>query len=102
VLKNTPKDAGGVEFSYYVVTVDAQTFLPRKAEYYDKNGKLYRVISAVEVRDVEGFPTIVKMKSEDLNAKASTVTEFTKMDYNTGLSDDTFTERYLRTPPAGM
>lgn len=102
VLKNTPKDAGLVEFSYYVVTIDAQTFLPQKAEYYDKNGKLYRVITAVEVRDVEGFPTIVKMKSEDLNARANTVTEFTGMDYNVGLSDDTFTERFLRTPPAGI
>jgi hypothetical protein len=102
VLKSTPKDLNLVEFSRYIVTIDAGTFLPTKAEYYDKNNKLYRVIEALEVRDIEGYPTIVKMKAQDYNAKATTVTEFSGMDYDVSLSDDMFTERYLRIPPSGV
>lgn len=102
VLKNTPKDANLVEFAYFIVTIDTVSFLPVKAEYYDKNDKLYRIITAVDVKEIEGYPTVVMMKSEDLNAKANTVTEFSYMDYDIGLTEDVFTERYLRTPPASI
>ncbi len=102
VLKNTPKDAKLVEFSHYIVTIDAVTFLPVKAEYYDRNNNLYRVIEALETKEIEGYPTIVKMKSEDYNAHANTVTEFSSMDYDVSLSDDMFTERYLRAPPQAV
>jgi hypothetical protein len=30
------------------------------------------------------------------------VTEFSGMDYDVSLSDDMFTERYLRIPPSGV
>lgn len=98
-LKNTPRDAGGVEFSYYTVRIDASNFVPLKAEYYDKQGKLYRVIEAQEVREIQGFSTITKMKASDLNSGASTVTEFSDISYDVGLGEDIFTERYLRKPP---
>lgn len=99
-LKNTPKNAGAVEFAYYTVRIDKKNFIPVKADYYDKSGKLYRTIEALEVKDIEGHPTITKMKASDLNAKASTITEFSDVKYDVGLSGDIFTERYLRRAPA--
>ncbi len=98
-LKNTPKDAKDVEFSYYKVWIDANNFVPTKAEYYDKTGKLYRTIEALEVKEVQGMPTIVKMKATDLNSGSSTVAQFSDVSYDIGLSDEIFTERYLRNPP---
>jgi len=98
-LKNTPKDSGVVEFSYYTASIDMETFLPMKAEYYDRKGKLYRVIEALEVKDISGYPTIVKMKASDLNSNSGTVSEFSQVEYDLGLTDDIFTERYLRRPP---
>ncbi|NIP99627.1 MAG: outer membrane lipoprotein-sorting protein, partial [Nitrospinaceae bacterium] len=50
VLKNTPKNPGEVEFSHYRLWIDKSSFLPMKAEYYDKNGKKYRVVEALEVK----------------------------------------------------
>jgi len=99
-IKNTPKNAGAVEFAYYTLRVDKKNFVPMKAEYYDKGGKLYRTVEALEVQDVGGYPTVTKMKAADLNANSSTVTDFTNITYDVGLSDDLFTERYLRRAPA--
>ncbi|HPT39061.1 MAG TPA: outer membrane lipoprotein-sorting protein [Candidatus Omnitrophota bacterium] len=99
VVKNTPKDIGVVEFSYYIVKIDKINFVPMKAEYFDKSGKLYRTVEALEVKDIQGYPTVTKMKASDLNANSNTVTEFTDIKYDIGLKDDIFTERFLRTPP---
>ncbi len=100
MVKNTPQDAAAVEFSYYTVKIDKNNFLPVKAEYYDKSGKLYRIIEALEVRDIQGYPTVTKMKASDLNSKANTVTEFSEIKYDIGLKDEIFTERSLRNPPS--
>ncbi len=70
-----------------------------KAEYFDKSQKLYRTIEALEVKDIQGYPTVTRMKATDLNSGSNTVTEFTGVQYNVGLKDDIFTERFLRNPP---
>lgn len=98
-VKNVPKDAGVVEFSYYVVSIDTKTYVPMKAEYFDKAGKLYRTIEALEVKDIQGYPTVVSMKATDLNANAHTVTHFSDIVYDVGLDAAIFTERFLRAPP---
>lgn len=98
-IKNTPKDADMVEFSYYEVSVDKETFIPMQADYYDKQGKLYRQIEVLEVEEIQGYPTITSMKATDLNADASTVSTFSKVEYDIGLDEEVFTERYLRRPP---
>jgi len=100
VLKNTPKDKAQVEFSYYKTWIDKNNFIPVKAEYYDKEGKPYRTIEVLEVKDIQGHPTIVKMKAADLNSGAFTVAEFSDVSYDVGINDDIFTERYLRNPPS--
>ncbi len=98
-LKNTPKDVNSVEFSYYNVSIDKNNFVPMKAEYFDKEGRLYRIVEALEVTDVQGYPTITRMKAADLNSGANTITEFSDMQYDIGLKDDIFSERFLRNPP---
>lgn len=98
-IKNTPKNPGSVEFDYYTLKVDKNNFLPMKAEYYDKSGKLYRTIEALKVEDVGGYPTITEMKASDFNSGGSTVTSFSDVKYDVGLTDDIFTERYLRRAP---
>jgi len=99
IIKNTPKDANTVEFSYYTVKIDKNNFIPMKAEYFDKTGKLYRTIEALEVKEIQGYPTVTKMKATDLNANSYTVVEFSDIKYDIGITEDIFTERFLRTPP---
>ncbi len=99
VLKNTPKDPSSVEFSSYTVWVDRQTFMPLKAEYIDKQGRKYREVAALEIREIQGIPTVVKSRVRDLLSGGETVSEFKNIKYNIGLKDTIFTERYLRRPP---
>ncbi|MFZ9012351.1 MAG: outer membrane lipoprotein-sorting protein, partial [Anaerohalosphaeraceae bacterium] len=76
VIKNTPVNPGSVEFSHYTVKIDKDTFLPRMAEYYDKNGKLYRTVEATKVETIQGFPTVTESVVKDLNTGGSTVNTF--------------------------
>jgi outer membrane lipoprotein-sorting protein len=99
IVKNTPKDPGAVDFSSYTVHIDKQTFLPVKAEYLDKTGKLYRRVEATKVETVQGFPTVVESRIDDLALGGHTVNTFSNIEYNVGLKEMIFTERFLRRPP---
>ncbi len=99
MLDNTPKNPGSVEFSRFLIWIDKNTFLPVKAEYYDAQGKVYRRVEALEVKQIDQIPTVTRSRVQDLNTGGSTEMTFTKIQYNQGISDDIFTERYLRNPP---
>jgi outer membrane lipoprotein-sorting protein len=97
LVKATPKKTE--DFSYYTILIDKKNYLPLVAEYYNESGKPYRVISALKVETFGGYPTITEMKAENLETKSYTVNEFSKIEYNIGLNEDIFTERFLRRPP---
>ena len=98
VIKNVPRQPDTVEFSYYNVSLNRKTYMPMKMEYYDKNGKLYRIIESKEIKTIQDFPTVVKSVVSDLNTGGKTEMEFSNIKYDIKLSD-IFTERYLRKPP---
>ena len=99
VIKNIPKDLGSVEFFYYTVRIDKDTFLPRLAEYYDKKGINYRTVEATKVETIQGFPTVTESVVKDLNTGGSTINTFKNIEYDIGLKENIFTERFLRRPP---
>jgi outer membrane lipoprotein-sorting protein len=99
VIKNIPKDPDSVEFVSYTVWIDKNTYMPMKAEYVDKSGNKYREVETLEVMEIQGFPTVTKSRVRDLANGGETVSEFTDIEYNIGLDEKIFTERYLRRPP---
>jgi len=99
VLKGVPLDNSTVEFDYYSVTIDKKSFLPILINFYKENDDNYRRVEAVEIQDVQGFPTVVRSKVSDLKTGGYTLMEFRNIKYNVGLDDDLFSERSLRNPP---
>ncbi|MDY7038120.1 MAG: outer membrane lipoprotein-sorting protein, partial [Thermodesulfobacteriota bacterium] len=99
LIKNVPKDPDSVEFAYYHVWINKTTFLPEKAEYYDKNGNLYRSVEAKKVVTIQGHPTVIESVARDLVAGTSTKNQFENVKYDIGLKERIFTERFLRRPP---
>ena len=99
VLKNTPKKPADVEFAHYLLWIDKTNFLPMKAEYYDKNGGKYRIVEAIEVKKIQGHPTVTQARVQDLNSGGNTVSVFSDVKYDLGIEEAIFTERYLRRPP---
>ena len=98
VVKNVPRQPDNVEFSYYNVSIDKQTYIPMKMEYYDKQNKLYRIIESKKIETIQEFPTVVKSVVSDLRTGSKTEMEFSDIKYDIDL-EDIFTERYLRRPP---
>ncbi len=103
VLKNTPKDADVVEFSYYEMYIHRTTFMPLHAYYYDKAGKKYRQYRVLGMDKVDGYWTALKTEMRDLREQGSdtarTVADYTDVEYAIDLPEDIFSERYLRRPP---
>ena len=99
VVRNSPKEADSVKFSYYLVWIDRANMLPVKAEYYDKDGKHYRTVEALKVEEIQGHPTVLRSRVTDVVKGGSTLSEFSGVKYDIGLTDDIFTERYLKRPP---
>jgi len=99
VIKSIPKDKDEVEFSYRLVWSDKQTFLTLKVEYYNRRGELYKQMITDKIEIIEGTPTVTKATMKDIKGGHYTEIEFKKIDYNVGLKENIFTERYLRKPP---
>ena len=98
-IKSVPKNSDAVTFSHYNVWIDKKTFIPQKAEYYDKNDKLYRRVEATKVEIIQDHPTVVEAVASDLKAGTSTTNVFSNVKYDIGLNPRIFTERFLRRPP---
>ncbi len=99
VVKNVPKRPDTVEFGYYNVSIDTNTYVPVKMEFYDKKDKLYRIIESKKIDEIQEFPTVVKSAVSDLRTGSKTEMEFSNIKYDISLEDSMFTERYLRRPP---
>jgi hypothetical protein len=98
VVKSTPR-AGDVDYSYKLSWIDKTSFLPVKEEYYDMKGELSKVFTADAIKDVKGFPTVMKRTMKNVQSGHATEVTFTKADYNIGIEDSLFSERYLKQPP---
>lgn len=99
VIKSIPKNKDEVEFSYYKNWIHKASFIPVKTEYYNSKSEVYRVYEALAVEDIKGFKTVTKAKMSDQNMGGETVMDYSKVDYDIGLTDEIFSERYLRNPP---
>ena len=98
VLKSAPK-ASDVDYTYKLSWFDKVTYLPLKEEYYDKRGELYKVFTADEIKDVKGFPTVTKRTMKNLQSGHMTEVTYLKADYDLGIEDSLFSERYLKQLP---
>lgn len=99
VIKSVPKNPRSADYSYKLSWIDKARFLPLREEYYNKRGELYKVFTADEVRRVQGFWTITKRTMKNVRSGHRTEVVFTSVEYDRGIEDEIFTERYLRTPP---
>ncbi len=99
VIKSIPKNPKNAEFAYYKNYIHQQSFIPVKTEYYDAQGKLYREYTAEKVDEIQGFQTVTRSSMKDHRTGSETVLTYSEVNYDTGLPEEIFTERYLRTPP---
>lgn len=98
LVKSTPKGTDA-DFGYKFTWVDKANFLPLKEEQYDRRGARYKQFTADEVAEVKGQPTVVKRTMKNLQSGHRTEVAYLKTDYDLGIEDSLFSERFLRQPP---
>jgi len=98
VVKSTPKTADA-DFGYKFTWVDKANSLPLKEEQFDKKGARYKLFTAEEVTEIKGFPTVAKRSMKNLQTGHRTDVSYLKADYDIGIDDSLFSERFLRQPP---
>ena len=103
VLKNTPKNPGAVEFDSFTMYIDKTFFIPFEIRF-EKGGNVYRIARVLEVKDITGsdgtiYKTVTKSEMVDVESGGSTRLDYGSVEYGVGLTDEIFTERYLRNPP---
>ncbi|MCK5126228.1 MAG: outer membrane lipoprotein-sorting protein [candidate division Zixibacteria bacterium] len=86
-------------FSEKKTWIDKETFLPLKEEYYNDKGKLFRIFTADKIEEIDGIITITQRTMENVKKKQRTTIIFDSIEYNVGMKENIFTERYLKNPP---
>jgi len=93
VNDKTAKELG---YSKVLQWVDADIWIVRKSKFWDIQGNLLKTTNIKDIRQIQGIWTVHRM--EVVNHKTSHKTNFTfsNVNYETEVSDDSFTERSLR------
>ena len=97
VIESIPKEPS--EYIKRISWIDETNFLPLKEEFYDKQNELYRQFEAQELKDINGILTITKRVMKNIKTGHHTKVTFQEVEYNLGMEDNMFSERYLRRPP---
>lgn len=79
--------------------IDKETYLPLREEYFDKKGKLFRIFTADKIEVIDDIVTITQRTMENVKKKQKTEISFDNIEYNLGVTDKIFTERFLKSPP---
>ena len=104
VIESTPKET--LDYVRRVAWIAKATYLPLKEEYYDLQNELARVFTADKIENVasEGgggaIPAVLKRTIRNVKSGHRTEVAFKAISFNVGLTEDIFTERYLRQPPS--
>jgi len=97
VIESIPK--GSSEYTKRISWIDEANFLPLKEEFYDKQNELYRQFEAQETKDINGILSVTKRVMKNIKTGHRTEVVFQDIEYNLGIEDSIFSERYLRRPP---
>jgi outer membrane lipoprotein-sorting protein len=94
VIEFTP---GAKSFGYgrIVVWLRASDLTIMKYSMHDTAGRQEKVLTLGDIRQVGQIPTAFTMEMRNIDTGSHTVVNFTAITYDTGLSDDLFTQRSL-------
>jgi hypothetical protein len=99
VLEATPvSDAIAKELGYSKthIFLDAETWILRKADFWDVEGEHLKTITMHDIEQVDNIWTARRIFAKNHQTDHTTLIEVLEIDYTTEIDDDTFSERALR------
>jgi outer membrane lipoprotein-sorting protein len=96
VIQSVPKD-GSFQYGRTLLWIDKATAMIWRAEMYDRQGRLLKVLENGDVKDVQGVLTPMTSTMTNVQAGTSTRVVMQIVRYNDVVPDGVFTTRYLET-----
>ena len=96
LLELTPKPDVKKDYGKLKMWVRKDNFYPVKIEYYDKGGNLWKIMERRNLKQQGNYWYSTEMEMKDVKTEHSTKTLIDKMEFDTGLGDELFTQRYLK------
>lgn len=96
-IKSVPK-----EDDYFVekhTWIDKDSMLIVREVYFDKRGNELKVFEVQDLAEVDGYMTATKRTMTTPRKDNTTVIEFSGIEYDLGIDEGIFSERYLKSPP---
>lgn len=94
-LQLTPKKDVKTDYSKMIMEVRTDNFYPVKIAHFDKGNNLVKVMIREQIEKENGFWISKNYQMEDLKGKHKTKMMIQDVKFDSGLTDETFTERYL-------
>ena len=83
-------------YSRRIIWVEKERSILRKVEFFDGKDKLLKMMTIPEVRKDGDYWTILKMVMENIQKPHKTTLEISDVQYDTGIEEDFFSERFLK------
>jgi uncharacterized protein len=93
-----PKDGADVSYARLVLEVSEADWIARTVDFYDSAGERIKTLTSSEVELIDGYWLATRMEMVSWDSGHRTVLELDEVRFDTGLSDDLFTERSLKRP----
>ena len=98
VVESKPKAAA--DYSRRLSWIDSERWLPLKEEYLDARNEPLRTFNADKVDQTGKYWTVTARSMKNLQSGHRTEVVYREVEYDVGLKQDIFTERYLRDAPS--
>ena len=95
IVEFIPKDKNYL-YSKVVAWVRQDALIAAKAEYYDRQGNLFKRLTVDDMRKVNGFWTAIKTEMKNVQEKHKTILKLKAIQYNLGLKDTLFSISSLK------
>lgn len=95
ILKLTPQKENNSEYGSLVMYIDKDNFYPKKIEHFDKRGNMVKIMTNLKTEKINGYYIAREAEMLDLRTNNCTTLTLDSVKFDSGLSDDIFTERFL-------
>jgi outer membrane lipoprotein-sorting protein len=95
VLELTRKPGSNRIYPKSTVWVNKENFTTPRMELFDKNEKLWKTFAG-EYEQIQGYWTMKSLTMTDVQKKHKTIMTMENMEFDVGLDEKTFTQRYLK------
>ncbi|MCD4828969.1 MAG: outer membrane lipoprotein-sorting protein [Candidatus Cloacimonetes bacterium] len=83
-------------YSRTVSWINGERWFGLKKEFYDEDGELLKILSVIEVQEINGYDIITISEMHNVQSDHKTRMVLTNVQVDTGVADSQFTERMMK------